>query len=114
MDDFFFYKSYQGKNELHRKNKEYINNVIQMGNGLEFYKNLEESYNILQIFFTVKPIILVDFQALFDQKGNIYFLDLDHDFNKTSSKKQNNTCLEGIDRLMNKTKSMIANTTTLK
>jgi len=116
MDDFLFYKC-EGKlyTKFNEKEEEYINNAIKMGNGIELYKNLEESYNILQTFLILKPIILIDFHALFDQNGNIYFTDLDTDsLGDLNQIERTKKCLDGIDRLMNKSKSMIANTTTQK
>jgi len=115
MDDFLFYKCEGKLYTTPEMEEEYINNAIKMGNGIKLYKNLEESYNILQTFFILKPIILIDFHALFDQNGNIYFTDLDTDsLGDLNQIERTKKCLDGIDRLMNKSKSMIANTTTQK
>jgi hypothetical protein len=109
IDDFLFYKCRGSANEkFNQKKEEYINNVIKMGNGIDFYKKLEEGYHTLQTIFKLKPIIVPDFHALFDTKGNMYFTDLDHDNKKGSNQKQANKCLEGIDGLIDKTKRILS------
>merc|ERR1712238_33354 len=111
IDDLLLYKCKGPLMEnFNKKKKEYINNVIKMGNGIEFYKNLKEGYHTLQTIFKLKPIIVSDFHALFDTKGNMYFTDLDHDMSKefVKSKKGKKTCLKGINGLIDKTKKILA------
>jgi len=112
IDDFLFYKCKGPLNEnFNQKKKEYINNVIKMGNGIEFYKNLKEGYHNLKTIIKLKPIISLDFHALFDTKGNMYFTDLDiKEFNKKQIKKRTKICLKGIDGLIDETKKILART----
>jgi len=111
IDDFLPYKCIGPDNEkFNQKKDQYLNNVIKKGNGIEFYKNLKENYHTLQTMFKMKPIIVSDFHALFDTKGNMYFTDLDHDMSKefVKSKKEKKTCLKGINGLIDKTKKILA------
>jgi len=112
IDDFLFYKCKGPFNEnFNQKKKEYINNVIKMGNGIKFYKNLKEGYHTLQTIFKLKPIISMDFHALFDTKGNMYFTDLDiKEYNQKNNKKRIKICLKGIDGLIDETKKILART----
>ena len=59
----------------------------------------------------MKPIIVSDFHALFDTKGNMYFTDLDHDMSKEfdqKNQKREKKCLKGINGLVDKTKKILA------
>mmetsp|Transcript_40456 Transcript_40456/g.46582 ORF Transcript_40456/g.46582 Transcript_40456/m.46582 type:complete len:386 (+) Transcript_40456:122-1279(+) len=96
---------------FNKKKKEYINNVIKMGNGIEFYKNLKEGYHTLQTIFKLKPIISMDFHALFDTKGNMYFTDLDiNEYNQKNNKQRIKICLSGIDGFLDETQKILART----
>jgi len=96
---------------FNKKKKEYINNVIKMGNGIEFYKNLKEGYHTLQTIFKLKPVISMDFHALFDTKGNMYFTDLDiNEYNQKNNKQRIKICLSGIDGFLDETQKILART----
>ena len=105
--------------KFNKEKKGYIENAIKMGNGAEFYTNINESYNILEEIFRLKPIILNDFHALFDRKGNMYFIDLDEDNNDPDRMKLyeksriqiTKQCLEKIVKLRKEVKRMISTIT---
>ena len=122
IDDFLFYKCKGPDNEkFNQKKEEYINNVIKMGNGIEFYQKVEEGYHTLQTMFKLKPIIMLDFHALFDTTGNMYFTDLDcHCADEyisyemyslgPSHQEMENKCLKGINELIKETKRILSKT----
>jgi len=115
IDDFLRYKCkgpFYGK--FNQKKMEYINNGIKIGNGIDFYKNIKESYHTLQTLFLLKPTSLNDFHALFDPNGNMYFTDLDQDniveIEQKDVEERTTMCLKGIDGLIDETKRILAKT----
>ena len=69
------------RNRMKRETGDFVLQVKDTGNAREFTKNSEEAYHIVQKVFHAKPVLLHDFQALFDTEGHLYFIDLDGHFN---------------------------------
>jgi len=98
------------------KNKDaYFEKLNETGNITEFIKNSEESYKIVEKVFQAKSEFLSDFQALFDSKGRIFFIDLDGHLGCTREKwviynRESNTteCLGKIDQLREDLKRIVS------
>ena len=65
------------RNRMRIETGDFVLQVKETGNAREFTKNSEESYHIVKKVFHAKPVLLHDFQALFDTEGQLYFLYLD-------------------------------------
>jgi hypothetical protein len=84
--------------------EDYIkNNVIKNGNGGEFYDNLGYGYKIIKKLFHMIPEMFNDFQVLVDNKGHIYFIDLDGQFKRARDKSGPKDCLAKIEYFQNLT-----------
>jgi hypothetical protein len=110
MGDLLFFGCFRTNYfRFQNEKEEYIkNHVIENGHGAEFYKNTGESFNIIRRLFDLKPAMLHDFQALFDNKGHVYFFDLDAQYEmsgkfKRGIEEEKKNCLAKIEGLRNST-----------